>query len=86
MTDLELSTDTAPTARAHIPVVEPLPSATLSTGRAAEALAAFQSREHSLIDASTTSLSTHLASIATFADTVTSIDAGVAALLGGVRP
>lgn len=64
MTYLQLSTDTAPTAEAHLPDTSPLPRARLSPSASSAALIAALDREHSLIDATLTTLTDHMHAIA----------------------
>ena len=74
MTFIELSHRTAPTALASLPDTSPLPVARLSSSQAAAALATAQSREHVLIDASLSALTSHLTAIADFARAVERAD------------
>lgn len=71
---LELSTRTAAVARSRVHPAPTLPQATLGPSRSASALASLQQREHSLIDATWSTLSAHLTSIATFAQRVVDED------------
>lgn len=82
MTFIELGPRTARTALAHLPDTSPLPVARLTPSQAGAALAAAQSREHSLYDASLQALSSHLSAIAGFASAVERADASLAAALG----
>ncbi|QPK83070.1 hypothetical protein G7Y29_09550 [Corynebacterium qintianiae] len=81
MNFIQLSPDTAPAARAALTGWSPLPRAHLTRGLTALALVRFQTQTHSLIDASSNAALTRCASIATFADTVRSTDADLAAAL-----
>ncbi|WP_284522616.1 hypothetical protein [Corynebacterium aquatimens] len=93
MTFIELSHRTAPTALASLPDTSPLPVARLSSSQAAAALATAQSREHVLIDASLSALTSHLTAIADFARAVeradsflsNALDTGLSAEGGAVR-
>lgn len=78
MTYLELTDATADTARRCVPDAVPLTSATLSSSAASlssAALAAAQRQQYGAYDALVGSCREQLRSIATFADTVTGIDA-----------
>lgn len=78
---LELTTDTAPTARALAPEFLPLASAQLSPSRTASALSSLQERELLLIDATSDNLADHIRSIASFAETIETLDADLGARL-----
>lgn len=83
--DLTLTTLTAPTARRLIPKHTPIPAATLSPSRTAAAHTSCYAKEQLLIDATFSSLSAHLTSIASFAERVERLDDALARALSQRR-
>lgn len=75
MTFLELTTDTAPAARRCIRSFAAPPTARLRPSRSAEALSLLQDKEHKLMDATTSRMTTHLDNVAAFASEVERLDA-----------
>lgn len=78
---LELTTDTAPTARRLTRPFSQLPFSGISASRTAAALESLRTQTHSLIDDTTHHLNTHLGSIADFASSVETVDADLEARL-----
>lgn len=81
MNYLQLTESTAPTALRHLPETSLLPVAALSASQSATALAAAQTQAHQRHHSTLTGLAAHLRSIATFAETVTTLDTDVAGAL-----
>lgn len=78
---LELTTQTAPTARNLARPFAPLPFSGVSASRTAAALESLRAQAHSLIDDTTHHLNTHLGSIADFAASVERVDTTLEARL-----
>ena len=81
MSYLQLTESTGRTALHHLPETSPLPAASLSPSQSATALAAAQTQAHHNHHTTLTGLAAHLRSIATFAETVTTLDSDVAGAL-----
>jgi len=80
---LQISSDTAPTARTSLPDWPDLPTAHLSPGKLSSALAEEQQRWAALIDDTTTAVRAHTTALADFAEDVRDLDEDLATALGG---
>ena len=81
MTFIELTTHTAPAAQRCIRSFPALPAARLRPSHSSIALASMQDKEHTLIHAITTRITTHLTEVAAFAAEVERVDAHLGEVL-----